>query len=203
MFALLLAAATIGDGNQSYTPVCAPLLAWPMLGERLTCAALRRSCRRSVAWRFLWTAPLRRAPCRNARSVLQGFAAAPAFGLGTVVAKQRRLAMSSVAGLAWQALFGALLVAAVALFEHRDRSRLNMVDIAICGCVAVMPLTAAYLARVRALAYVPASLATTTIPLSPTIGVIVPALKPDELLGPGQVVALVLTLTGVAMATTR
>ena len=55
-----------------------------------------------------------------------------------------------------------------------------MIDIAICGWVAVMPLAAAYLTWSRTLLYVPASLATTTIPLLPTIGVIVPALQPDD-----------------------
>lgn len=66
-----------------------------------------------------------------------------------------------------------------------------------------MPLTVAYLTWFRALRYVPASLAATTVLLSPTIGGIVSAFVLGDPFGPRQVVALVLTLTGVAMAATR
>jgi drug/metabolite transporter (DMT)-like permease len=57
--------------------------------------------------------------------VLSGFAAAGLFGLGTVVAKKPPLAMHPVTGVAWQALFGALLVEALALFEHPDWRQLT------------------------------------------------------------------------------
>jgi len=186
----------------TYTlPVWASLLAWPMLGERLT---LRHVT--AIASAFGVALLVGSTSARSALSklpgVLRGFAAAAAFRLGTVVAKERTIAMPPVAGVAWQAFFGTLLVAAVALFEHPDRSRLNMSAIAIFGWTAVMPLTVACLTWFPALRCVPASLAATTVLLSPTIGIMVLALVLGEPFGPRQVVALVLTPTGVAMAAT-
>ena len=181
--------------------VWASLLAWPMLGERLT---LRHVMAIASAFgvALLVGSTSSRSALSKLPGVLRGFAAAAAFRLGTVVAKKRTIAMPPVAGVAWQAFFGTLLVAALTLFEHPDRSRLNRIAIEIFGWIAVMPLTVAYLTRFPALRCVPASLAVTTVLLSPTIGVMVLALVLGEPFGPRQVVALVLTPTGVAMAAT-
>lgn len=128
---------------------------------------------------------------------LRGFAVAVSFALGTIVAKKRPLAMPPGTGVAWPALFGALL----ALFEHPDWSRLNMIGGAIFGWIAVIPLTVAYLAWCRALRYVVPSLTATTVLLSPTIGVRVSALALGDPFRPKHLVAL--ALTGVAMAVIR
>lgn len=135
--------------------------------------------------------------------VLCGLTTARLFGRGTVVAKKRPLAIASVAGVASQALFDAITVTARALFAHPDWSRLNTIGVAIFGSTAVMQLTAGHFAWLRALRYVPVSLPATTVLLSSTIGVIVSTLVLGEPLGPRQVVALGLTLTGVAMAAIR
>lgn len=132
---------------------------------------------------------------------LRGFAVAVLFALGTIVAKKRLLAMPPGTGVAWPALFGALLAAVLALFEHPDWSRLNMIGGAIFGWIAVMPLTVAYLAWCRALRYVVPSLTATTVLLSPTIGVHVSALALRDPSRPRHLVAL--ALTGVAMAVIR
>lgn len=128
---------------------------------------------------------------------LRGFAVAVLFALGTIVAKKRLLAMPPGTGVAWPALFCAVL----ALFEHPDRSRLNMIGGAIFGWIAVIPLTVAYLAWCRALRYVVPSLTATTVLLSPTIGVHVSALALRDPSRPRHLVAL--ALTGVAMAVIR
>ena len=60
--------------------------------------------------------------------------------------------------------------------------------------------TIAYLAWFRALKLVPASTAATTVLVSPMIGVIGSTLLLGDVLGPRQIVALVMTLTGVALA---
>lgn len=188
----------------TYTlPVWASLLAWPMLGERPTPRRVMAIVLALGGVALLVGSGSMQSDLTKLPGVLCGFTAAVLFGLGTVVAKKRPLALPPVTGVAWQALFGALMVAALALFEHPDWSRLNMIGIAIFGWIAVMPLTVAYLAWFRALRYVPASLAATTVLLSPTIGVIASALVLGDPFGPRQVVALALTLTGVAMAAIR
>lgn len=188
----------------TYTlPVWASLLAWPMLGEHPTPRRILAIVLALGGVALLVGSGSMQSDLTKLPGVACGFAAAVLFGLGTVVAKKRPLAMPPVTGVAWQALFGALLVAVLAMFEHPDWSKLNMIGIAIFGWIAVMPLTVAYLAWFRALRYVPASLAATTVLLSPTIGVIASALLLGDPFGPRQVIALALTLTGVAMAAIR
>ncbi|HEY1935657.1 MAG TPA: DMT family transporter [Acetobacteraceae bacterium] len=185
----------------TYTlPVWASLLAWPMLGERPTPRRLLAIVLALGGVALLVGSGSMQADLTKLPGVLSGFAAAVLFGLGTVVAKKRPLAMPPVTGVAWQGLFGALLVLVLALFEHPHWNRLNAAGIAIFCWIAVMPLTVAYLAWFRALRFVPASLAATTVLLSPTIGVVASALVLGDPFGPRQVVALVLTLTGVALA---
>ena len=61
-------------------------------------------------------------------------------------------------------------------------------------------MTAAYLAWFRALRMVPASTAAAAVLISPLVGVIGSGLMLGETFGTRQVVALVMTLTGVALA---
>jgi probable blue pigment (indigoidine) exporter len=61
-------------------------------------------------------------------------------------------------------------------------------------------MTVAYLAWFRALRLVPASMAATTVLVSPVVGVLGSTLVLGETLGPRQIVALGLTLVGVALA---
>ena len=63
-----------------------------------------------------------------------------------------------------------------------------------------IPKTVAYLAWFRALRLVPASMAATTVLVSPMVGVLLSTLVLGETLEPRQIVALGLTLTGVAIA---
>ena len=66
--------------------------------------------------------------------------------------------------------------------------------------VATVPMTLAYLAWFRALRLVPAGMAATTVLVSPMVGVLGSTLVLGETLGVQQMVALGLTLTGVALA---
>lgn len=120
----------------TYTlPVWASLLAWPALGEGLTLRHVM-AIRMALGGVALLVGSVSLQSALSKRpGVLSGFAAAGLFGLGTVVAMKRPLAMPPVAGIAWQALFGALLVAALALFEHPDWSQLNTTGIPIFGWI--------------------------------------------------------------------
>lgn len=66
--------------------------------------------------------------------------------------------------------------------------------------VATIPLTVAYLAWFRALRFVPASMAATTVLVSPVVGVLGSTLVLGETLGPRQAIALAMTMAGVALA---
>ena len=122
------------------------------------------------------------------------------FGLGTVISKRRPLTLPPLTSVAWQAALGVLPVGLLAQSETPDWSRVTPLGWAAVGYVAVLPLTVAYVAWFRALRLVPASTAATTVLISPLIGVLGSTLLLGESLGPRQIVALGLTLGGVALA---
>jgi probable blue pigment (indigoidine) exporter len=66
--------------------------------------------------------------------------------------------------------------------------------------ISTIPMTVAYLAWFRALRLVPASLAATTILVSPMVGVLGSTLVLGETLGVRQIAGLGLTLMGVGLA---
>ncbi len=102
-----------------------------------------------------------------------GLTAAVLFGLGTVLAKRTPLTTLPPAGVAWQVGFGH-----GSRLRYWRRSRLPIgaaITLAGWACityVATMPMTIAYLAWFRALRMVPASMAATTVLVSPMVGVL-------------------------------
>jgi drug/metabolite transporter (DMT)-like permease len=132
--------------------------------------------------------------------VALGFAAAILFGLGTVLAKQKPIRMPPASSVAWQAMLGMVLVVGLAAFEHPDFTQVTTGGWASIAYISTIPLTVAYLAWFRALRMVPASTAATTVLVSPLVGVIGSAILLGETFGPRQIVALAMTLLGVALA---
>jgi probable blue pigment (indigoidine) exporter len=132
-----------------------------------------------------------------------GLAAAVLFGLGTVMAKKKPLRLPPAASVGWQALLGMVLVVALAGFEHPDWARVSAAGWVSIAYISTVPMTIAYLAWFRALRMVPASTAATTVLLSPMVGVIGSGILLGEVLGPRQMVALAMTLAGVALAARR
>ena len=127
-------------------------------------------------------------------------AAAILFGLGTVLAKKKPLRLPPATSVAWQAMLGMVLIVVLASFEDRDWGKVTAGGWASIAYISTIPLTVAYLAWFRALRLVPASVAATTVLVSPVVGVIGSGLLLGETFGPRQIVALVMTLIGVAMA---
>jgi probable blue pigment (indigoidine) exporter len=132
--------------------------------------------------------------------VLLALGAAILFGVGTVLAKRHPLALPPITSVAWQASLGTVPVALLALSEQRDWSQMTPLGWGAVAYISTLPLTAAYLAWFRALRLVPASMAATTVLLSPIVGVVGSTLMLGESLGVRQIVALILTLTGVALS---
>ncbi len=150
-----------------------------------------------AAW---WGLARREARWEQLHSVAMGLTAAVLFGLGTVLAKRTPLALPPATSVAWQVGFGTAVVAVLAAFETADWNRVTPAGWACITYVATVPMTIAYLAWFRALRLVPASTAATTVLVSPMVGVLGGTLVLGEPLGPRQIVALGLTLTGVALA---
>jgi len=185
----------------TYTlPIWASILAWPMLGERLTLArlvAIGLGCGGVALMVGVGSAAFSWATLPGA---VMGFVAAWLFGLGTVIAKKRPLRMPPSASVAWQGSIGTIPVLVLACWEQPHWGGVTHAGWVSMAYIATLPLSVAYLAWFRALKLVPASMAATTVLVSPMIGVIGSTLLLGEALGPRQLLALAMTLTGVALA---
>lgn len=185
----------------TYTiPVWATLLAWPLLGERLTLVKLLALVLALGGVALLVGADQAEANWSKALPAALALAAAILFGLGTVLAKQKPLRLPPATAVAWQALFGMLVVVVAALPETANWGAVTPLGWTAIFYIAAVAMTLAYLAWFRALHLVAASTAATTVLISPLVGVIGSGLLLHEVFGPRQVIALAMTLTGVALA---
>jgi probable blue pigment (indigoidine) exporter len=185
----------------TYTlPVWTSLLAWPMLGERPTMTKILALILALAGVALLVGADTAEATWQKLPAAGMSLAAAMLFGLGTVLAKKKPLLLPPTSSVAWQAVFGMTLVVTLASFEHPDWRRVSFTGWISIVYISTIPMTVAYLAWFRALRLVPASTAATTVLVSPVVGVIGSGLLLGETFGPRQIVALLMTLTGVALA---
>lgn len=185
----------------TYTlPIWAVLLAWPVLGEQPT---LRRAA--AVVLGLAGVALLVgigevQADPHKLPGAACGLGAAMLFGLGTVIAKRRPLALPPIAGAAWQIALSALPLLLLAGFERPDWGRVTALGWLGCVFSATLPYTIAYLAWFAALRRLPASTATIGVLLAPVVGVFSSAALLGDPLGARQVVALAMTVGGIALA---
>jgi drug/metabolite transporter (DMT)-like permease len=185
----------------TYTlPIWASLLAWPLLGEFPSWRQFLAVVLAIGGVALLVGVGSSEARWEQLPGVVMALLGAVVFGLGTVVAKRAPLALPPATSVAWQVGFGTAVMAPLAAFETADWSRVTPAGWACVTYVATIPMTVAYLAWFRALRLVPASMAATTVLVSPMVGVMGGTLVLGEPLGPRQVVALGLTLAGVALA---
>jgi drug/metabolite transporter (DMT)-like permease len=188
----------------TYTiPVWAVLLSWPLLGERPTPIRLLALLLALGGVALLVGADTAEATWDKAFPAGLALAAAICFGLGTVLAQKKPLRLPPTVSVFWQALIGISLVMLFAAPERRDWTNVSGIGWAALVYIAVVPLTLAYLAWFRALRLVSASTAAITVLVSPMVGVIGSGVMLHETLGPRQLLALAMTLTGVALASRR
>jgi drug/metabolite transporter (DMT)-like permease len=185
----------------TYTlPIWASILAWPMLGERMTpvrVLAILLGCGGVALMVGAGTVAL---SWDKMPGIVMGFIAAWLFGLGTVIAKKHPLRLPPTTGVAWQAAIGSIPVLILAHWEHPDWTRVSASGWTSIAYISILPLSMAYLAWFRALKLVPASTAATTVLVSPMVGVLGSTLLLGDALGPRQLIALAMTFTGVALA---
>ena len=187
----------------AYTmPVWAAVLSWPILGERPN--ALRVL---SLVMAFAgisailggngFAASLSKLP-----GILMALGGAIGFAVGAVLAKKLPLDLPPVSAAAWQIGIGCLPVAMAGfLFETSNFAGLSGNDWLLFGYSTVGQFCIAYVCWFAALARLPASVAAIGTMAVPVIGVVTAALALHEPLGPGQIVALFFTLSGVVLAT--
>lgn len=182
-------------------PVWASLFAWALLGERMTA---RRALALAVALTGLAVLVLGRgveAGIGKLPGVGFALASAILFSLGTVVTKRWPVALPPTAGTVWQLIVGcAPLLAAAILLERPDLAAVSAQGWALLLYGGIGPLGLCYLAWFAALRRLPASAAAMGTLLTPVVGVGSAALFLGEPLGPREIGALALTITGVMLA---
>ncbi|MGO9358482.1 MAG: DMT family transporter [Xanthobacteraceae bacterium] len=187
----------------AYTmPVWASMLAWPILGERPTVLRLLALL---LAFGGLM-ALMGGNGVATSLAKLPGiaFALVGAFGfaLGTVLAKRLPVHLPALTSAAWQIMIGCLPVALAGLvFEHPHLAALSTTGWSLMVYLTVVVFCVSYASWFAALSRLPASVAAIGTLLVPVIGVTASALLLGEPLGPGQIVALAMTVGGVALAT--
>jgi drug/metabolite transporter (DMT)-like permease len=187
----------------AYTmPVWASMLAWPVLGERPTW--LRTI---SLVMAFAGLAAIMGGNGISASSaklpgILMALAGSIGFALGTVLSKRLPLAMSPIPAAAWQIGLGCFPVAIVGLaIETTHLDKLSQIGWWLLIYSTLIQFCIAYVSWFAALARLPASVAAIGTMAVPVIGVVASAIALGEPLGPTQIVALLFTLAGVALAT--
>ncbi len=182
-------------------PVWASLLAWPILGERI-------SVMRAVS---LAVALIGIAILIGGNGFAAGFEKWPgiafalfgamAVALGTVLTKHFPLAMPPIALAAWQLWLGCLPVAlAGLLLEHPHVAALSSIGWASMVYMTLIQFCLSYVCWFAALERLPATTASIGTLLVPVVGVLASAAILREPLGIREIGALAVTLGGVAVA---
>jgi drug/metabolite transporter (DMT)-like permease len=186
----------------AYTmPVWASLLAWLILGERMSVTRLLALLMAFAGIAALMGGNGIDASMEKLPGIVMVLVGAFAFALGTVVAKRLPVTMPLIASSALQIGVGCVPVAlAGLLFEHPRIEALSTLGWALMAYMTLIQFCIAYVCWFAALERLPASVAAIGTMAVPVIGVIASALALHEPLGIGQIAALLFTLAGVALA---
>jgi drug/metabolite transporter (DMT)-like permease len=186
----------------AYTmPVWASLLAWLILGERMSVTRLLALLMAFAGIAALMGGNGIDASMERLPGIVMVLVGAFAFALGTVVAKRLPVTMPLIASSALQIGIGCVPVAlAGLLFEHPRIEALSTLGWVLMAYMTVIQFCVAYVCWFAALERLPASVAAIGTMAVPVIGVVASAAALHEPLGFGQIAALVFTLAGVALA---
>lgn len=182
-------------------PVWAVLLAWVLRGERPDLRGFA-----ALALGILGIGVLvdgNGLILRKAPGIALALAAAILFALGTVL-ERRPIGLPPIALTAWQVGLGCLAMTLISLFtEASEIKGLSLPSLAGISYMAIGPLALCYLSWQAALRRLPTGVATTGMLLVPIIGTLAAALALRETIGSRQMLAFVLTLSGVGLALQR
>lgn len=182
-------------------PVWVALMAWPVLGERLTPL---RAAALAVALGGIFIliggnsldASIEKLP-----GFVLALAGAVCVGLGTVLTKHFPLEMPPTSLAAWQIGIGCLPVAIVGiLFEQPQPAALSALGWAAMAYLTLVQFCLCYVCWFVALERLPAATASIGTLLVPVVGVLSAAAMLHEPFGLREVIALAVALGGVALA---
>jgi drug/metabolite transporter (DMT)-like permease len=182
-------------------PVWVALLAWPILGERLS---LARALSMMIALAGITVliggngldASLEKLP-----GLLCALAGAVCVALGTVLTKHFPLAMPPIALAAWMIGLGCLPIAIAGLaLEQPHVAALSGVGWASMLYMTLIQFCVCYVCWFAALERLPAATASIGTLLVPVVGVLAAGAMLHEPLGLREISALAFTLGGVALA---
>ncbi len=183
-------------------PVWTALLAWPLLGERPT---VKRTLALVLGFGgivALMGADGFAASTAKLPGVALALTGAVGFALGTIFLKRYPIALPGATSAAWQIGLGCIPVTAVGLaFSVPDIAATTATGWAGLAYLTLIQFCLAYLCWFAALQRLPASVAAIGTMATPVIGVVAAAIVLHEPLGLSQIAALVMVLSGVALAT--
>jgi drug/metabolite transporter (DMT)-like permease len=190
-------AAVIGTS----VPIWVALLAWPILGERVSPGRATGLAIALCGITFLiggngFDASLEKLP-----GLLFAIAGVISVALGTVLTKHFPLAMPPVSLAAWQIGLGCLPIAVVGLaVEQPQLSALSSVGWASMLYMTVILFCVSYVCWFAALERLPAATASIGTLMVPAIGVVASVAMLHEPFGLREIAALAVTLGGIALA---
>ncbi len=180
-------------------PVWATLLAWPILGKRPTLPAICGLVLCIAGVGMLFGGQDMAIGMDQLPGVLFALGAAFLFALGTVAVAP--LPLPPLVSVAWQLLIGcAPMLAFGLLFEHPDFSALSLTGWSLMIYMTIVPMGLCYITWFAALRRLPPALASVATLLTPVIGVSAAALALGEPAGTKELLAIGLTLSGIALA---
>ncbi len=186
----------------AYTmPVWASVLAWLVLGERMSVPRMLALLMAFAGIAALMVGNGINASMTELPGIVMVLVGAFVFAIGTITAKRLPLTMPLIASSALQIGIGCLPVALAGLaFEHPRIEALSVQGWALMAYMTVIQFCVAYVCWFAAIERLPASVAAIGTMAVPVIGVIASAVALHEPLGPGQIGGLMFTLVGVALA---
>jgi drug/metabolite transporter (DMT)-like permease len=192
-------AAVLGATN----PVWVSLLAWPLLGERISVARVVAIVSAVAALAVLFGVSGSAASVAKLPGAALVIAASICVALGTVLTKRFPLQMPAISVATWQIACGCLVVTVAGLVQEQPFA--HFVALSTNGWLLFAYLTfvqfcLCYVCWFAALKRLPASTASTGMLVTPVVGVLASALALHEPLGAREIVALLLTLGSVMLA---
>jgi drug/metabolite transporter (DMT)-like permease len=186
----------------AYTnPLWTALIAWPLLGERMTLTRVAALVMAFAGLVLLFGGTEASATMAKLPGVLLALTGAIGFAFGTIFTKKYPIQLPGLTAATWQIGLGCFPVAlAGVVFERPDVLALNAGGWVAMVYAAVGQFCIAYVAWFAALERLPASVAATVLMLVPVIGVGVSAAWLGEPLSVAKIAALALTIAGVALA---
>ncbi|MTV13292.1 MULTISPECIES: DMT family transporter [Bradyrhizobium] len=182
-------------------PVWVALVAWPVLGERVSLPRALALCVALAGIAALIGGGGIDASLGKLPGILFALAGAICVGLGTVLTKSFKLAMPPLSLAAWQLAIGCVPIAIIGvLIEQPQLAALSQFGWASMIYMTLIQFCLCYVCWFAALERLPAATASIGTLLVPVVGVLAAAAMLREPLSASDIAALVVTFVAVAVA---